>query len=305
MPTPNIFRFATKELSQDAVICWLVACAREADGTLGECGRSFVRALVKHGPHGDQGQCDVTDVGPPQRQREGIDVYFRATIDGRRVTFVIEDKTDTEMHSDQLKRYSDSVRQDDEHEDGFCLVYYKTGYVYDDERDEVKNAGYRVFDAEDMQRFLAGHAGRGEHEILRQYREHIDGILSERREQLLRWDRSHAFVQYEFMRGLRAALLARCEEWATGLGEEIPILRGANRSGDPWTQYWFCDALGWRIDGSQPLRLRVFTPDAGKRFAGWNADTWNMWTETFQRLLGACSLTEAQVTRGCTARAHS
>ena len=27
--TPNIFKYATKELSQDAVVCWLVAYARD------------------------------------------------------------------------------------------------------------------------------------------------------------------------------------------------------------------------------------------------------------------------------------
>ena len=46
---PNIFRYATKELSQDAVICWLVACGREANGDLRECGLSFVRALMRSG----------------------------------------------------------------------------------------------------------------------------------------------------------------------------------------------------------------------------------------------------------------
>lgn len=154
MPTPNLFRFATTELSQDAVICWLVACAREADGGLGECGRDFVRTLVRHGQDGYPGPCEVTDVGLPQRQRERIDVYFQARIDGRTVTFVVEDKTDTEMHGGQLKRYGCTVRQDDDEEDDFCLVYYKTGYVYDDERDEAQRAGYRVFGAKDMQRFL-------------------------------------------------------------------------------------------------------------------------------------------------------
>ena len=32
--TPNLFDFATKELSQDAVICWLIAWA-DADATEG------------------------------------------------------------------------------------------------------------------------------------------------------------------------------------------------------------------------------------------------------------------------------
>ena len=42
----------TKELSQDALICWLVACAKEADGELRECGLAFVEALMRSGNAG-------------------------------------------------------------------------------------------------------------------------------------------------------------------------------------------------------------------------------------------------------------
>ena len=49
MSIPNIFKYATKELSQDAVICWLVACAAEATGDLQKCGLEFVRTLFRAG----------------------------------------------------------------------------------------------------------------------------------------------------------------------------------------------------------------------------------------------------------------
>ena len=295
MPTPNIFRFATSELSQDAVICWLVACAGEADGPLRECGREFVRTLVLHGRNDHRGLCQVSDVSHPERQYKRIDVYFQATVDGRRVSFVIEDKTDTEMHGDQMERYAEAVRQDEEEEDDFCLIYYKTGYVYGDERKQAAKAGYRVFDAEDMRRFLTNHARAGGHEILRQYREHIDGILTERDDRLAQWDGSQAFVQYEFMSRLRKALLDRQEEWAPTLFAEVTDnpMRGANRGGVPWTQYWFCDALGWRVDDLRSLRLRVWTEDLGKLPAGWSEDTWREWMAVFERLLSPYSLKEA------------
>ena len=46
---PNILRYATKELAQDAAICWLVACARDTDSDLQTCGLSFVQALMHSG----------------------------------------------------------------------------------------------------------------------------------------------------------------------------------------------------------------------------------------------------------------
>ena len=48
---PNLFDYATKELSQDAVICWLIDWAgRETNGDpedeeLRQCGLAFVDAL--------------------------------------------------------------------------------------------------------------------------------------------------------------------------------------------------------------------------------------------------------------------
>lgn len=127
--TPNIFQYATKELSQDAVICWLVSCAKEAKGDLRECGLSFVQALMLSGGarvmdarsgnethHAGAGQ--VTRIlEQPTRQYGGIDIYFRAEVDGRVVSFVIEDKTDTEMHGGQLERYRGLVGGDEIGED--------------------------------------------------------------------------------------------------------------------------------------------------------------------------------------------
>ena len=48
---PNIFDIATKELSQDAFITWLLlfadgGCKRE-DEVLNECAREFVTELIK------------------------------------------------------------------------------------------------------------------------------------------------------------------------------------------------------------------------------------------------------------------
>ena len=49
MNAPNLFRYAKKELSQDAVICWLIDwSAHDGDSELSRLGRRFVETLLHH-----------------------------------------------------------------------------------------------------------------------------------------------------------------------------------------------------------------------------------------------------------------
>ena len=70
---PNIFDIATKELSQDAFITWLLMFADEEckgeDKALNECSREFLTELIKsHYPNFDE---KITSV-KAGRQRENI-----------------------------------------------------------------------------------------------------------------------------------------------------------------------------------------------------------------------------------------
>ncbi|MYD32112.1 MAG: hypothetical protein F4X01_11115 [Nitrospira sp. SB0661_bin_20] len=54
MERPNLFSYATSELSQDAFICWLLEWSlpqyRQTDTKLHECAVNFIRKLFeKHG----------------------------------------------------------------------------------------------------------------------------------------------------------------------------------------------------------------------------------------------------------------
>ena len=287
---PNIFEYATKELSQDALICWLVACAREGNGGLRELGVAFMRALMKadgrsvlevhnRRPGAYEGNCEIGRVlcGPKQQYKK-IDVYFQAEVDGKRVSFLIEDKTHTEMHDDQLERYRDIVADDGIEEDLVKAVYLKTGYVFGDERDEAKRGGYAVFDAEDMLALLKEHAGAERHEIVRQYAEYLGRQVDKRREALVKWNLDLDFVQWEFMVRLSKTL---------GLhGKKQPWpARWYNIGGGAWTQYPYYDhphygkrgALYWRLDSWKPLRLMVETTKAGERVL----ERWDAWSMAF------------------------
>ena len=54
MPEPNLFAFATSELSQDAALCWLLAWAdpscAASDTAMHDTGRAFLELLYRLAP---------------------------------------------------------------------------------------------------------------------------------------------------------------------------------------------------------------------------------------------------------------
>ena len=290
---PNIFRYATKELSQDAFICWLVACAREADGELRKCGLAFVEALMRSGggrvidarsgaekEYGSE-EHEIADVRGPWPQRGGIDVYFQAKVEGNVVSFVLEDKTGTEMHGGQLERYRKAVREDTEKEDLIKAVYFKTGYVFDDEREQAESAHYCVFEAEDVVAFFEKEDRKTLHSFLRDFAEHIGELVKARQEARSGWDLNEGFVQWEFMVALRNALGPCDEKWPA---------RYFNVGGAAWTQYPHYERRGdvfWRLDSWKPLRLMVDTNSVGAERA---LAEWDGWDRAFRDAAKECCL---------------
>lgn len=137
---PNLFHFATSELSQDAFICWLLSWAdpkfEEADASLHRLGIAFLSKLLE--------MCSVplpssiTSV-KVHKQYKSIDIL---TVVNGQIVILIEDKTGTIHHSNQLQRYLETIKADfPQH--AIAAVYFKTGdqCSYDD----VRQAGYACF----------------------------------------------------------------------------------------------------------------------------------------------------------------
>ena len=106
---PNLFRFATSELSQDAVIAYLLSWADPAykanSDSMHEAGKALVGLfLTRCLPHlaGETIQSIV--VG---RQRDNIDVWMELN---DRIFIVIEDKTVTDERVSQISGYVDQAR---------------------------------------------------------------------------------------------------------------------------------------------------------------------------------------------------
>jgi len=95
---PNIFEIATSELTQDGFITWLLQWAepgnKKYDEKLNACAIDFVKFLINE-------NLEITSV-EAGRQRDNIDIWAKIN---DKYLIIIEDKTYTSEHSDQLERY--------------------------------------------------------------------------------------------------------------------------------------------------------------------------------------------------------
>lgn len=113
----NLFYFATSELSQDAFICWLLSFAleqhRDEDPELAKCADDLVKLFIGK-------SAEVKEI---KRQYKNIDVLVLIENDEY---IIIEDKTFSGQHSDQINRYADKlVKEDNVPKEKIYSVYWK------------------------------------------------------------------------------------------------------------------------------------------------------------------------------------
>ena len=120
MKTPNLFNYATSELSQDAFLLWLLDWAnpvyKDADAQLNAAAKKFVCLLLGKDIEISSVKC--------KKQMFHIDVF---AVINNRYPLIIEDKTETKEHSKQIKRYRDLVNNKSKYPEPPHCVYYKSG----------------------------------------------------------------------------------------------------------------------------------------------------------------------------------
>lgn len=252
---PNLFRFATSELSQDAFLCWLVDHGRERfDAALYECARAFVAHLYGL-EHPGRGVCAdwVTKIQAPVRQYQHIDILFNAVIAGRTVTFVIEDKVETTKHDDQLARYREIIKAE-QRSDEDIRIYLKTGSLFDEDRDAEADE-YHVIGPEDLLAFLDSHESKSD--IYRDFRENLRERVSLQRESLRALFEDGTTDSLKFAH-VQWAMMQKIVESIGAVPERGNPYRGHNLDGRPWTQFRFielADALAAGIGENIFYRL--------------------------------------------------
>ncbi len=126
---PNLFDYATSELSQDAFLLWLLNWANPFDQQkivlnyeqkcLHEAAQGFVHMLL------DMPTDLQIESVKCYKQKFHIDVL--AVVNGQ-YALIIEDKTDTKEHGKQIEKYTEALKKDENFKIlERCCIYYKSG----------------------------------------------------------------------------------------------------------------------------------------------------------------------------------
>lgn len=152
---PNLFAIATKELSQDAFLAWLLQWAdpshQQANPALSAAASDFVNQLIA-----TQGTApnQITKL-KAGRQWKNIDVW--AEVNNSHL-IIIEDKTGTGKHSNQLADYKAIATEwcnENQHE--LICIYIKTQSESLAAAKEVEADGYAVLNRKHLLTVLESH----------------------------------------------------------------------------------------------------------------------------------------------------
>ena len=120
----NIFNYATSELSQDAFICYLASFAIKGNDNnkeLYKCALEFVNYMLPENEKMQYGEyLDFNE--PILKQYKCIDVLIHA----KGYSIIVEDKTYTNTHGNQISRYEECLIKDDKvSQEKIRKIYYK------------------------------------------------------------------------------------------------------------------------------------------------------------------------------------
>ncbi len=255
MGKPNLFEFATKELSQDAFLCWLLAWAHpqhRADGVLHRTGRAFLDRLLAAGGIGTPGEITTLEVHP---QYKKIDVLVLVNDD---LALLIEDKTESFEHSDQLRRYLDTVNKDFPGRK-VAAVFLKTGdqcdYV------TVRDKGYACFLRRDLLDVLeAGERAGIRNDVFADFLVYLRGIeeavASFHHVPIAKWDDARQWA------GFYTALK---EQLQAGRWKYV-----ANPSGGFMCFHWHWNGNKYLQLEQKQLCFKIMVEDKAQQSAAWH-----------------------------------
>ena len=194
---PNLFSIATKELSQDAFITWLLQWADDKylneNKVLCNIGKNFV--------------CDLISLQYPNksliirnviagRQWDHIDIWAEVNDD---YVIIIEDKINTNQHDNQLEIYQNQVNEYYKKTKKIIFIYIKTGNDPIDTINKIKELGWNYYSRQQFIDFLSKH--KSESEIYNDFLANLQSIQNrfssfDEYENLFNWEATQGLFTY-------------------------------------------------------------------------------------------------------------
>ena len=174
----NLFDYATKELSQDAFLRWLI------ENYNCECEGVCVQSIKLLSAFSGVDNLDSENISELKTyaQWKNIDVLIHFKYEEKLYCIAVEDKVFSEEHNNQLQNYNKKLN---DYADWWkkqckcdCIIkkiYYKPTKLSGDEKGRIKEAGWDIFDIDKINNIFHENQSSSS-EILNGYRRHIAGI---------------------------------------------------------------------------------------------------------------------------------
>ena len=163
----NLFDFATSELSQDAFLLWLFASwedpAIQKEGIVHSLLEKFCElkkddTIKKIKPTAQWKHCDIRlDIETEKKPK---------------IILLIEDKTFSSEHSNQLENYKKAIEKESGEKH---IVFYKTSKIDEKERERVDAAKWKPYDLEKILNIFRPFQNSSVF-LVKQYYEHLDEL---------------------------------------------------------------------------------------------------------------------------------
>lgn len=266
----NIFDYATKELSQDAVICWLLGWIRCPESELYGLAAEMFKML---------GVDDFDEKQYITIKTQVKKADIAVALHGQKKIIIIEDKVYSSEHDNQIEEYRKAFSDQGtqtlvENKSGelydIWTVYFKTGFYYDEDKTVVAD---KKIGAEDFYKLISAEKYKNKSEILDAYVVHLEKLMNYYVEygDFTVFKDAHYYISSETIAQHNLMRTIFPESMWDGKSKIYKVEVGSS-SGRPWTEMSICvDLLHpgtkdtysffWRIDTDNEgpyLSLRLY-----------------------------------------------
>ncbi len=236
---PNLFNYATSELTQDAVLCWMLEWINYGESEMKSFALKTIDRILKLHNYNNLTAKDVK-TACIKRQYTNIDILVKIYFKNNHVLYlIIEDKMHTVAHSNQLEKYSETISSQANTQEniiGPIGIYYKSGFIFDNEKEYVELNNYKVFDKDMMIELMEEHKNNIASDIFIDYYRYLKSLkLSEDNFDQIIDDNKTDEMNVIFDSSEGQWMLA--SKMIKKMNNIKAFYNGTSRGGKPWTQF--------------------------------------------------------------------